>query len=42
MTYSIAGRCAQTGMLGSIIATSAAAAGNRCQCARAKSGAVLT
>ena len=42
MTYSIAGRCAQTGMLGSIVTTSAVAVGNRCQFARAKCGVVLT
>ena len=42
MTYSIAGRCARTGMLGSIVTTSAVAVGNRCQHARAGLGAVLT
>jgi uncharacterized Ntn-hydrolase superfamily protein len=42
MTYSIAGRCAQTGMLGSIVTTSAVAVGNRCRFARAKCGVVLT
>lgn len=42
MTYSIAGRCARTGMLGTIITTSAIAVGNRCHFARAKLGAVLT
>jgi uncharacterized Ntn-hydrolase superfamily protein len=42
MTYSIAGRCARTGMLGSIVTTSAIAVGNRCQFARAGVGAVLT
>jgi uncharacterized Ntn-hydrolase superfamily protein len=42
MTYSIAGRCARTGMIGTIITTSAVAVGNRCHFARAKLGAVLT
>lgn len=42
MTYSIAGRCARTGMLGTIVTTSSIAVGNRCQFARAKVGAVLT
>jgi len=42
MTYSIAGRCARTGMLGSIVTTSSIAVGNRCQFAKAKVGAVLT
>jgi uncharacterized Ntn-hydrolase superfamily protein len=42
MTFSIAGRCARTGMLGSIVTTSAVAVGNRCHFARANVGAVLT
>ncbi|MFI4988549.1 MAG: DUF1028 domain-containing protein [Alphaproteobacteria bacterium] len=42
MTYSIAGRCARTGMLGMAIATSSIAVGGRCVFARAKVGAVLT
>ena len=42
MTYSLAGRCARTGMLGTIVTTSAIAVGNRCQFARAGVGAVLT
>jgi len=42
MTYSIAGRCSRTGMLGTIVTTSAIAVGNRCQFARAGVGAVLT
>src|SRR5262249_52863215 len=42
MTYSIAGRCARTGMLGTIVTTSSIAVGNRCHFARAKLGAVLT
>jgi uncharacterized Ntn-hydrolase superfamily protein len=42
MTYSIAGRCARTGMLGTIVTTSSMAVGNRCQFARAGVGAVLT
>jgi uncharacterized Ntn-hydrolase superfamily protein len=42
MTYSLAGRCARTGMLGTIVTTSSIAVGNRCQFARAGVGAVLT
>ena len=42
MTYSIAGRCVRTGMLGTIVTTSSMAVGNRCQFARAGVGAVLT
>jgi uncharacterized Ntn-hydrolase superfamily protein len=42
MTYSMAGRCARTGMFGTIVTTSAVAVGNRCQFARAGLGAVLT
>jgi uncharacterized Ntn-hydrolase superfamily protein len=42
MTYSIAGRCGRTGMLGSIVTTSSIAVGNRCQFAMANVGAVLT
>jgi uncharacterized Ntn-hydrolase superfamily protein len=42
MTYSIAGRCVRTGMLGTIVTTSSIAVGNRCQFGRAKVGAVLT
>ena len=42
MTYSIAGRCARTGMLGTIVTTSAIAVGSRCQFARSRVGAVLT
>jgi uncharacterized Ntn-hydrolase superfamily protein len=42
VTYSIAGRCARTGMLGTIITTSSIAVGNRCHFARAGLGAVLT
>jgi uncharacterized Ntn-hydrolase superfamily protein len=42
MTYSIAGRCARTGMLGTIVTTSSIAVGNRCQFARSNVGAVLT
>src|SRR5256885_5824662 len=42
MTYSIAGRCVRTGMLGTIVTTSSIAVGNRCQFARANVGAVLT
>jgi uncharacterized Ntn-hydrolase superfamily protein len=42
MTYSIAGRCARTGMLGTIITTSSMAVGNRCHFIKAGVGAVLT
>jgi len=42
MTFSIAGRCARTGMLGAIVTTSAMAVGSRCVCAEADIGAVLT
>jgi uncharacterized Ntn-hydrolase superfamily protein len=42
MTFSIAGRCARTGMLGTIVTTSAMAVGSRCGWARANVGAVLT
>src|SRR5262249_14276684 len=42
MTYSLAGRCARTGMLGSIVTISSIAVGNRCQFARVGVGAVLT
>ena len=41
MTYSLAGRCARTGMLGTIVTTSSIAVGNRCQFARSGVGAVL-
>ncbi len=42
MTYSLAGRCARTGMLGGVITTSSAAVGSRCLHARAGVGVVLT
>ena len=42
MTYSIAGRCARTGMLGAAITTSSVAVGSRCVHARAGLGVVLT
>jgi uncharacterized Ntn-hydrolase superfamily protein len=42
MTFSIAGRCARTGMLGAIVTTSSMAVGSRCAWAEAKVGAVLT
>ena len=42
MTFSIAGRCARTGMLGAVVTTSSMAVGSRCQWAEAKVGAVLT
>ncbi|MGH6870439.1 MAG: DUF1028 domain-containing protein [Rhizomicrobium sp.] len=42
MTFSIAGRCAETGMLGAVVATSAVAVGNRCIWAEANVGAVQT
>jgi uncharacterized Ntn-hydrolase superfamily protein len=42
MTFSIAGRCARTGMLGAVVTTSSMAVGSRCAHARAGVGAVLT
>lgn len=42
MTFSIAGRCERTGMLGTAITTSSIAVGGRCTYARARLGAVLT
>jgi uncharacterized Ntn-hydrolase superfamily protein len=42
MTFSIAGRCARTGMLGAVVTTSSMAVGSRCAWAEAKVGAVLT
>ena len=42
MTFSIAGRCASTGMFGVAIATSSIAVGARCPHARAGVGAVAT
>ena len=42
MTFSIAGRCARTGMLGAVVTTSAMAVGSRCAWAEASVGAALT
>jgi uncharacterized Ntn-hydrolase superfamily protein len=42
MTFSIAGRCARTGMLGAVVTTSAMAVGSRCAWAEAEIGAALT
>src|SRR5262245_36567110 len=42
MTFSIAGRCARTGMLGAVVTTSSMAVGGRCAYAEANVGAVLT
>ncbi len=42
MTYSLAGRCARTGMMGAAITTSSIAVGSRCAFARAGLGVVLT
>ena len=42
MTFSIAGRCARTGMLGAVVTTSSMAVGGRCAYAKAGVGAVLT
>ena len=42
MTFSIAGRCARTGMLGAVVTTSSMAVGSRCSWAEAHVGAVLT
>src|SRR5215468_5647665 len=42
MTFSIAGRCARTGMLGAVVTTSSMAVGSRCPWAEANVGVVLT
>ena len=42
MTFSLAGRCARTGMLGAIVTTSSIAVGSRCCFAAAGIGAALT
>src|SRR4051795_3633156 len=42
MTFSIAGRCARTGMFGLVVTTSSLAVGSRCAFAKAGIGAVLT
>ena len=42
MTFSLAGRCARTGMLGGVITTSSPAVGSRCLYARAGVGVMLT
>jgi len=42
MTYSIAAKCARTGMFGCAVTTSSIAVGSRCAYARAGVGAVLT
>ncbi len=42
MTFSIAGRCARTGMLGAVVTTSSMAVGSRCAYATAGVGAALT
>ena len=42
MTFSLAGRCARTGMLGVAVTTSSIAVGSRCAFVRAGVGAVLT
>lgn len=42
MTFSLAGRCTRTGMLGAIVTTSSLAVGGRCAFAEAGVGAVLT
>src|SRR5579871_264451 len=42
MTFSIAGRCARTGMLGAVVTTSSMAVGSRCAYAQAGVGAALT
>jgi uncharacterized Ntn-hydrolase superfamily protein len=42
MTFSLAGRCARTGMLGAVVTTSSIAVGSRCPFARARVGAALT
>ena len=42
MTFSLAGRCRDTGMMGGAVATSSPAVGSRCLFARAGVGVVLT
>jgi uncharacterized Ntn-hydrolase superfamily protein len=42
MTFSIAGRCSRTGMLGAVVTTSSMAVGSRCAYATAGVGAALT
>jgi len=42
MTFSLAGRCVRTGMLGAVVTTSSLAVGARCCFARAGVGAVLS
>jgi uncharacterized Ntn-hydrolase superfamily protein len=42
MTFSLAGRCARTGMLGAVVTTSSIAVGARCSHARTNIGAVLS
>jgi uncharacterized Ntn-hydrolase superfamily protein len=42
MTFSIAGRCGRTGMLGAVVTTSSMAVGGRCAHAAAGVGAALT
>lgn len=42
MTFSLAGRCARTGMLGAVVTTSSIAVGSRCPYAAAGIGAALT
>jgi uncharacterized Ntn-hydrolase superfamily protein len=42
MTFSIAGRCARTGMVGAVVTTSGMAVGSRCAWAEAGVGAALT
>jgi uncharacterized Ntn-hydrolase superfamily protein len=42
MTFSIAGRCPRTGMLGAVVTTSSMTVGSRCMWAEANVGAVLT
>lgn len=42
MTFSLAGRCARTGMSGAVVTTSSLAVGSRCPYAAAGVGAVLT
>ncbi|HWK47627.1 MAG TPA: DUF1028 domain-containing protein [Stellaceae bacterium] len=42
MTFSLAARCATTGMLGAVVTTSSPAVGSRCIFTRARIGVVLT
>ena len=42
MTFSLAARCATTGMMGAVVTTSSPAVGSRCLHARARVGVVIS